>query len=212
MATKQPLSLGQTLRMKSILLFFFSLLMAPGYGQLLIQNTTFVDVENKKLLSGQDVLIENGLISLIGKKLKASSQAATVDGSGKFLIPGLIDAHVHFFQSGGLYTRPDAIDLRKYKTHEKEIEWSHQNMESLLRRYLSIGITSVIDVGATLNFLMQRDSFRTKNYTPSVYMTGPLLTTYEPEVFKNLGDDEPFYEMKTVEDARAYVQKQLPFV
>ena len=152
MATKQPLSLGQTLRMKSILFFFFSLLMAPGYGQLLIQNTTLVDVENKKLLSGQDVLIENGLISLIGKKLKASSQAATVDGSGKFLIPGLIDAHVHFFQSGGLYTRPDAIDLRKYKTHEKEIEWSHQNMESLLRRYLSIGITSVIDVGATLNF------------------------------------------------------------
>jgi hypothetical protein len=37
-----------------------------------------------------------------------------------------------------------------------------------------------------------------------------LLTTWEPEVFKNFGDDEPFYLMKTIDDARSYVQKQLP--
>jgi hypothetical protein len=41
-------------------------------------------------------------------------------------------------------------------------------------------------------------------------MTGPLLTTYTPPVYNNLHDDEPFYLMKTTEEARAYVQKQLP--
>jgi hypothetical protein len=41
-------------------------------------------------------------------------------------------------------------------------------------------------------------------------MTGPLITTYEPMVFKGLGDEAPFYLMKTAEDGRAYVQKQLP--
>ncbi len=125
-------------------------------------------------------------------------------------MPGLVDAHVHFSQSGGLYTRPDAIDLRKYKPYEQEIAWTHQNMESFLRRYTTAGITSVIDVGSTINFLKQRDTFRNKSYAPAVYMTGPLLTTWEPEVFKGLKDDEPFYEMKTSEDARAFVQKQLP--
>jgi hypothetical protein len=33
-----------------------------------------------------------------------------VDVSGKWIVPGLIDAHIHYFQSGGLYTRPDVID------------------------------------------------------------------------------------------------------
>jgi hypothetical protein len=69
----------------------------------------------------------------------------------------------------------------------------------------------VIDVGATINFLQQRDSFRNKSYAPTVYMTGPLLTTYEPEVFNQLGVDEPFSLMKTTGEARAYVQKQMPY-
>ncbi|HEY0730899.1 MAG TPA: amidohydrolase family protein, partial [Chitinophagaceae bacterium] len=106
---------------------------------------------------------------------------------------------------------PDAIDLRKYKSYEEEIKWAHQHMENFMRRYLRMGVTSVIDVGSSVNFLKQRDSFRNKTYAPSVYMTGPLLTTFEPPIYKGLGDDSPFYLMKSVEDAKTYVQKQLPY-
>ena len=194
-------------------LFLLSLLAGitiTTHAQLLIRNTTLVDVENKKLITGQDVLVQNGTITAIGKKLQSSS-SQVIDGSGKYLVPGLVDAHVHFFQSGGIYTRPDAIDLRKIKPYQEEIDWVHNNMEGFLRRYLSIGVTTVIDVGANIHFLQQRDSFRTKTYAPAVYMTGPLLTTWEPNAFKNLHNEEPFYEMKTVEQAREYVQKQLPY-
>jgi adenine deaminase len=38
--------------------------------QLLITNTTVVDVENKKILPSRDVWIQNGIINAIGKKLK----------------------------------------------------------------------------------------------------------------------------------------------
>lgn len=196
--------------MRVALLFLLFFLSVTAKSQLLIHNVSIVDVENKKLLSSQDVLISNSVISAIGKNIKPTEGIQVIDGTGKWLMPGLVDSHVHFFQSGGLYTRPDAIDLRKDKPYEKEIEWSHQNMESFLRRYLNAGITSVIDVGSTANFLKQRDSFRTKQYAPTVYMTGPLLTTYEPNAFKNLRGDEPFYLMNTAEEARAYVQKQLP--
>ncbi len=180
-------------------------------AQLIIRNTTVADVEGKRLVAAQDVLAENGKITAIGKKLKAPAGSQEIDGSGKYLIPGLVDAHIHFFQSGGLYTRPDAIDLRKEKPYEEEIHWVHNNMEAFLRRYTRAGITTVIDVGANEHFLQQRDSFKNKTYSPAIYMTGPLLTTYEPEVFKGLKNEEPFYLMQTPADARKLVQKQLPF-
>ncbi|HEV7330401.1 MAG TPA: amidohydrolase family protein [Flavisolibacter sp.] len=197
--------------MRILLFFFFMVCLLQVKSQVLVRNTTVVDVENKKLVAGKDVLVQNGIITAVGKKLPAPAGAQVIDGSGKFLMPGLVDAHVHFFQSGGIYTRPDAIDLRKNKPYEEEIRWTRQNMEAQLRRYTRAGITSVIDVGSTVNFLQQRDTFRNKAYAPTVYMTGPLLTTYEPEVFKGLGNDEPFYLMKTPEEARAYVRRQLPY-
>ena len=50
--------------------------------------------------------------------------------------------------------------------YDKEIEWVHNNMEDFLRRYTKLGITSVIDVGSTNNFLQQRDTFTDKKYAP----------------------------------------------
>jgi imidazolonepropionase-like amidohydrolase len=197
--------------MRIILLLVVSFQFITANAQLLIRNTSIVDVENKKILPQQNVLINNGIITDIGKNIKIPATTTVVDGSGKWLMPGFVDAHVHFFQSGGIYARPDAVDLRKYKPYEEEISWTHQNMESLLRRYIKAGITSVVDVGSTINFLKQRDTFKNKIYAPAVYMTGPLLTTWEPQVYKGLKDDEPFYEMTTTEDAKAFVQKQLEY-
>ena len=201
-----------------ILRFFLSfsvfiILHLSAFNQTYIINTNVLDVERKKLLTGQTVVIEKDMITTVtsSKKIKPPVTANIIDGSGKFLIPGLVDAHVHFFQSGGLYTRPDVIDLRKYNPYQQEIVWTHRNMEDLLRRYIKAGITTVIDVGSSINFLIQRDSFKNKSYAPAIYMTGPLLTTWEPEEYKNLANDEPFYELKSEDDAIEYVKKQLAF-
>ena len=150
--------------MKCLLLLISCFSLLRSSAQLLIRNTTVADVETKKLIAGQDVLVENETIMAIGKKIKVPAGATEIDGTGKYLMPGLVDAHVHFFQSGGLYTRPDAIDLRKEKPYEDEIRWVHSNMESFLRRYTRAGITTVIDVGANEHFLQQRDSFKNKRY------------------------------------------------
>lgn len=184
-----------------------------SFSQVLIKNTNVLDVENKKILTGYAVLVQDGKITAVEKdrqyKLPAGTQV--IDGQGKYLIPGLTDAHVHFFQSGGLFARPDAIDLRKYQPYPKEIKWVHDHMEDFLRQYTHAGITSVIDVGSTLNFLAQRDSFKQKDYAPLVYMTGPLLTTWVPDAFKNLGNDSPLWEMKTEEATRKLVRDQIPY-
>lgn len=197
--------------MRFLLIPVLLLLTQIAGAQLLIKNINVADVEKKKILTGYSVLVMDGRIVSVDKDkmYKLPGSTTVIDGTGKYLVPGFTDAHVHFFQSGGIYARPDAIDLRKIRPYSEEIRWTHRNMEDLLRRYLSVGITSVIDVGSTNNFLQQRDSFATKPWSPRIKMTGPLLTTYIPAPFKNLGGDAPFVEMLTEENTRKAVQDQI---
>ncbi len=192
----------------SLISFSFSL-----FSQTYITNVTIVDVEEQRLIPHQTIGIKNGLIIAIqhDKKTIIPDNANVINGNGKYVVPGLTDAHIHFFQNGGLYARPDAIDLRNEMPYHKEINLSHQNMDNVLRRYLQNGITNVIDVGSSVNFLKRRKSFKDKEYSPSIYMTGPLLTTYEPAVYKDLKDDKPFSLVKTVDDGIKMVQEQLPY-
>lgn len=55
-----------------------------------------------------DVLVEGGLIKEIGKGLKAPAGAETIDASGKYVTPGLIDMHVHL-RDPGLEYKEDII-------------------------------------------------------------------------------------------------------
>jgi imidazolonepropionase-like amidohydrolase len=194
-------------------LLSFLLIQLSITAQVLIKNTNVLDVENKKVLSGYDVVVLDGRIVSVdkGKQFKLPPGTEVIDGTGKWLAPGFVDAHVHFFQSGGLYARPDAIDLRKYQPYNKEIKWVHDNMDDLLHRYTAAGITSVVDVGASFNFLQQRDSLVNRPESPVISMTGPLLTTWLPPVFKDLGNEGPFILMNTKEDAINAVHEQLKY-
>jgi imidazolonepropionase-like amidohydrolase len=193
-----------------IICIFFS---TVATSQMVIRNVNVVDVENQKILKGFDVVSMNGKITYVGNQRKYKLPAGTtvIDGTGKYLMPGFTDAHIHFFQTGGIYTRPDAIDLRKYKSLDDELKWAHSHMKNFLDLYLKAGITSVIDVGATNEFLSQRDTFLNKPNTPLIYMTGPLLTTYIPEVYKNVSHDEAFTMMTNDADTRKAVTDQLPY-
>lgn len=198
--------------MRLLFLAMTFVIATTGFSQVLIKNTNVIDVEKKTILAGYDVVALDGKIVSVdkGKMFKLPDGTQVIDGTGKYLVPGFVDAHVHFFQSGGLFARPDAIDLRKHRPYDQEIKWVHNNMEDFLRRYTSAGITSVIDVGSTFSFLDQRDSFANKTWSPLISMTGPLLTTYIPAVYNNLGDNSPFIKMETEENTRAGVRSQLP--
>ncbi len=180
-------------------------------AQIVIRNVSIIDVDSQKIIPRQDVMVDKGIIKQIGRRLKVFAPTKIIEGKDKFLMPGLVDAHVHFFQSGGIYTRPDAIDLRHRKPYSQELDWVHQNMENFLRRYIAAGITTVIDVGASEHFLRQRDTFLNKEYAPAIYMAGPLLTTWKPDVYNDLGDDEPFNLIRNRIDAQRFVNLQLRF-
>ncbi len=63
-----------------------------------ITHVTVIDVAKGAAVADQTVLIEGQRIARVGPaaELAVPDGAARVDGEGKFLIPGLFDAHVHY--------------------------------------------------------------------------------------------------------------------
>jgi dihydroorotase len=68
-------------------------------NSLLLTGGRVVDPANK-FDAIADVLILNGKISAVGKKLSAPAGVETFDATGKIVSPGLIDLHVHFREPG----------------------------------------------------------------------------------------------------------------
>ncbi len=73
----------------------------PKQADVLIQNATVLTAVNGTL-ENTDILIQNGKIAKIGKNLKASSNAQVIDGSGKFVTPGIVDCHSHSMMDGSV--------------------------------------------------------------------------------------------------------------
>ncbi|UCH11665.1 MAG: amidohydrolase family protein, partial [Fidelibacterota bacterium] len=101
-------------------------------------------------------------------------EVEVISAKDKWIIPGLIDAHIHFFQSGGLYTRPDAIDLRKHVPYaDEELRLIRERLADTFARYLRCGITSVVDVGGPYWNFEVRELARQSDMAPTVAVAGP---------------------------------------
>lgn len=92
---------------------------------------TVVDGNGGAAIPDAVVLIRDDRIEAVGPRpsVRVPSGARVVDVTGKWIAPGLIDAHVHFFQSGGLYTRPDAIDLRAVVPYAEDVARSKARLD-----------------------------------------------------------------------------------
>lgn len=67
-----------------------------------MQKYLFKDIQvvNEGKIAVQDVLTANGKIEQIGQGLQASGGVIEMDGTGKYLLPGVIDDQVHFREPG----------------------------------------------------------------------------------------------------------------
>lgn len=77
-----------------LLIFSASALLAQARNEVLIKNGTVLTAA-RGTLENTDILIRDGKIARIGKGLTAGVGAKTIDATGKFVTPGIIDAHSH---------------------------------------------------------------------------------------------------------------------
>ena len=91
--------------MKFLLMLLLPLQLFAQPNKVLFKNVNVVDVKTGQIAAKQNVLISGNTIQKITAKAISSKNASVVDGTGKFLIPGLWDMHIHVFRN--------AVDKRK---------------------------------------------------------------------------------------------------
>jgi imidazolonepropionase-like amidohydrolase len=97
---------------------------------IVIRGVTLIDGTGRGSVPNATVVIEGNTITDVGPQAKAPAGARTIDGTGKYLIPGMIDAHIHL--RGGRGGAPAA-------------EQERDGIRAL-HSYLYAGVTSVFDV------------------------------------------------------------------
>src|ERR1700692_2559763 len=100
-----------------------------------IKNVTVISPERFAPLAHAVVVVRHGRIADVGTNLVAGAHAKQIDGRGGFLVPGLIDSHVHVGNMGPL--DDDAIEK-----HPDLLEAYHAQLP---RSYLAFGFTTLVD-------------------------------------------------------------------
>lgn len=106
---------------------------------LIIRHVTVESPERAQPVRGADVVIREGRIAAIGRNLPIPRGARVIEGRGRFLIPGLIDSHVHVGHSAAL--SDDEI--------ERHPDLWAAYLAQVPRAFLAFGFTTVVDLDST---------------------------------------------------------------
>ncbi|HET6942042.1 MAG TPA: amidohydrolase family protein [Sphingomicrobium sp.] len=129
----------------------------------LIRHATVVDVEHARIIADQAIAIDGDTIRAVGPDHSIAHKytaTRTIDATGKFVMPGLWDMHVHF---GG----------------EQLIEEN----KDLLPLYVAFGVTTVRDCAEDISssVLEWRSGVAEGRLLgPTIYTSGPKLEGHKP--------------------------------
>jgi hypothetical protein len=110
-------------------------------------------MDRERVLSAQTVLIGNGRIVRIGSsnEIVVPPGAFRIDGKRLYLLPGLMDMHVHF-------------------------QWSREINERFLTLFVASGVTTVLNMRGEPDYLKLRaEVAERKLLGPTIYTTGPFI-------------------------------------
>jgi imidazolonepropionase-like amidohydrolase len=110
----------------------------------LIRGATVFDGEGAELANA-DVLMQDGRISAVGNNLAAPAGATIIDASGRFVTPGIIDAHSHLgaYPSPSINATSDGNELTQPNTAEVWVEHSVWPQDPGFDRAVAGGITTL---------------------------------------------------------------------
>jgi len=172
-----------------------------------ITGATLIDGTGRKAVSDAVIVTRDGKIDCAGSRAQCPVPAGvtTIDASGLWVTPGLIDAHVHFSQTGWADGRPDAVDVRDKHPYEKVQAGLEKRPELFARSYLCSGVTAVFDVGGFPWTEKLGSRFENDTTAPHVAAAGPLLSTRDH--WLNLASSRQFVHLNEEKTARAAVRE-----
>ena len=195
----------------SILVLFFTLFAGCSSSTdetvKVLQGATLFDGTGSGAVENSTIVIRDGKIECAGSDADCTvpANAEVVDLSGKYITPGLVDAHVHFFQTGFFDSRPDALDLRDTYPFPKVAAFQKQHPQRYYDAYLCSGITGVYDVGGFTWSLDFQQSAEQNPKAPHVAAAGPLITPSTMDIF-NTPSDKVLVNLDSDEKATRMVE------
>lgn len=186
-------------------------------GAVVYLGATLIDGQGGAAIRDSAVVIRGSDIEAVG----AANQVAIPAGARivrlqrRWIVPGLIDAHVHFFESGRPDSKyPPASDApgarsKAEQEYASQVAWIKQRGPYTLARYVCAGVTSAISVGGPrFESEMKQLAATLGNRAPAVYTAiGPLTTVPSQKIFLDFDSSAPVLTASTAEEARRAVQE-----
>ncbi len=152
---------------------------------LIIHDVNVIDVTGGPTQAHRTVIVRDGQIAEIGSSagsVGGKLQAVDVNGTGKFLIPGLWDMHVHMVFG----------------------DWFPRGKEVTLPLFIANGITGVRDMGGELEVLQQWRKEITAGTLigPRMVISGPMLDGPQPRFPSSIAIATPEDGRRAVDDLK----------
>jgi imidazolonepropionase-like amidohydrolase len=149
-----------------------------------ITQVNVIDVAGGTVAADATVVLSGGRIADVAKSadVHVPHGAQVIDGSGKFLIPGLWDMHVHMVFG----------------------DWFPQSREITLPLFVANGVTGVRDMGGELDVLhrWRREITQGKLLGPRIVTSGPMLDGPKPRFPSSVAVASPEDGRKAVDDLK----------
>ncbi|PKL14008.1 MAG: hypothetical protein CVV52_03655 [Spirochaetae bacterium HGW-Spirochaetae-8] len=159
---------------------------------LLIRNINIVSMRNRTVDYKQSVILNDGIIQAIGRNLPTPPEPCQIlDGDLHYLIPGLINMHIH------LGDNPDdlALYLANGITTVRNM-WGHEHF-NLLQWMFGTRLFNHLQ--------LKRKTYIGDIFGPDIYTCGPLLDGAKPFFPKFMGVEA----LDTMERTRKVIQQQV---
>ena len=150
---------------------------------ILFTNVKVFNGVDEKLLDA-DVLVEGNLIKQVSEDIKAPKGTQVIDGGGRLLMPGMIEAHGHVTYSSSL-----ADMMLNHDATEQAIRSARRAQD-----YLMAGFTTIRDMGGSsygVRKALDADMFP----GPRIYPSGPSISqTTGHGDFRTTNDGHPYFD------------------
>lgn len=173
--------------MKNFLLFLFllsvgAISLAQSFPPLVIENVTVIDVTGAPVQTHRTVIVKDGHIEGISEFKRTQKGALRINGTGKFLIPGLWDMHVHTVFG----------------------DWFPRGKEIALPLFIANGVTGVRDMGGELDVLQawRKEIAAGILLGPRMIISGPMLDGPQPRFPSSVAITTPDDGRRAVDDLK----------
>jgi imidazolonepropionase-like amidohydrolase len=147
---------------------------------LIIENARIISPENQSLSPENYIVLDGDDIIYIGEiKPNLKGSFKTIDAKGKYIIPGLIDSHVHVTGTDALSEKEELENPEIVKSFRKQLPKS----------YLYFGYTTIIDLGTAKPERLSE--FNNADIKPDLYYVGGGAVIGNGYGLSNWNDDIP---------------------